>query len=321
MGPVNDKIIAFHPAITLELEKVLQGLGRQVNKNNDGLPRLGGAAPAFKTGTINHRGSPEHLFELLVDIPTPWITLPRTFRFLEKDHCRYLPHYVKTIDRETSESCLKLFSRITMEFIANFTLKFAGRHNPPDQIEKLLFYGYSAMYWQTLRRPPINMENSAVFDHFLNWISRLIRQRKFLRNEAVPSIDRMLKMQSEIFPISNINRPQPPGRHGNSRFVVTLRHGAIGVETILKYLGIDQFQETRRILGQFPLQFKENELLGLLYTIQTHYHLESRRTRGYIQQFLGHLKSAYEKSSPAAHRPEKKFLFRMINNLQILFTN
>jgi len=319
MGPVNDKIIAIHPEINLELEEVLKGLEGQIAKHNGDWFPIEGASPPFKTGTITDRASPEHLFDLLDDIATSWLTLPRAFRFMEKDQCRYLPHYVKTIDSQTNESCLKLFSRITVEFIANYTLKFAGRNHPPDQIEKLLFHGYSAMYWQALRRPPPGMENSAVFDHFLNWISRLTRRSRFLGNEARRSIDQMIKIKSEIFPTININQSQTPSRHGYSRFLVTLRHGTMGVATILKYLGIDQFLETRRFHGRSPFQSRQNEIHGLLYAIQTHYHLESRRTRGYIQEFIGHLKSAYEKSQPAAQRPERKFLYRMINNIQISF--
>jgi hypothetical protein len=319
MGAVNEKIIVFHPEINHDIKEVQRGLERHVAKNHGNLPRLEGASPAVMSGTIDDRVSPEHLFELLDEIDTSWITLPRAFLFLEKEHRRYLPYYLKTIEDDTSESNLKVFGRITTEFMGNFALKFADGHHSPDQIEKLLFYGYSAMYWKILRKPPANMENSAIFDHFLNWVSRLARQSRSLGNEAVRSVYQMTKMKSAVFPKTNINQPQTRSRHGNSRFVVTLRHGPMGIATILKYLGIDQFLETRQIHGRSPFQSKQNELHGLLYTLQTSYHLESRRTQGYIQQFISHLKSAYEKSQPASHRPERKFLFRMINNLQILF--
>ena len=51
----------------------------------------------------------EFYFDLLDDISTPWIILPRAFRFLKKSQCHYLPVYLKTIDRENRELCLKLF--------------------------------------------------------------------------------------------------------------------------------------------------------------------------------------------------------------------
>jgi hypothetical protein len=58
-------------------------------------------------------------------------------------------------------------------------------------------------------------------------------------------------------------------------------------------------------------------LQRLLLKIRLNYHLESKKTQGYIKQFIGHLKSAYEISQPASSIPEKRFLYRMINNLQL----
>ena len=319
MGPVNERLIVFRPEINHDIAEVIGGLERRVVKNNGNSPRLEGTSPAVMTGTISDRASPGYLFELLDEIDTSWITLPRAFRFLGKEHGGYLLQYLKTLDRDTSEPCLKVFSRIITEFMGNFALKFADRHHSPDQIEKLLFYGYSVMYWKTLRKPPTNMENSAAFDHFLNWVNRLARQSSFIGSEAVRSVNQMIKMKSAVFPRKNNHQPQTRSRQGNSRFVVTLRHGPLGIAAILNYMGIDHFLETRQIHGQSPFQSRQNELHRLLHTIQTRYYSESRKTRGYIQQFIGHLKSAYEQSQPASHRPERKFLFRMINNLQILF--
>ena len=319
MGPVNEKVIVFRPEINHDIAEVIAGLERRVVKNSGNSPRLEGTSPAFMTGTISDRASPEYLFELLDEIDTSWITLPRAFRFLEKEHSGYLPQYLKTLDRDTSESCLKVFSRIITEFMGNFALKFADRHHSPDQIEKLLFYGYSAMYWKTLRKPPTTMENSAAFDHFLNWISRLARRSSFLGSEAVRSVNQMIKFKSEVFPKTKNHQLQTCSWQSKSRFVITLRHGPLGIAAMLNFMGIDQFLKTRQIHGQSPFQSNQNELYRLLHTIQIGYYSESRKTRGYIRQFIGHLKSAYGQSQPAFHRPERKFLFRMINNLQILF--
>jgi hypothetical protein len=149
MGPAGDKIIAFHPRINQEIEDVRQGLQLKAVNDPGNLSRSTGLASTVITGTINENLSPDHLFDLLDEIATPWIVLPRAFRFLEKHHCRYLPAYLATIDRETREPCLMLFSRITVEFVGNFSLKFAGRRHQPDQIAKLLFYGYATLFWKT----------------------------------------------------------------------------------------------------------------------------------------------------------------------------
>ena len=161
------------------------------------IPCSTGELPQIISGTIKDNASPESLFDLLHEITTPWIILPRAYRFLKKRECCYLPVYLKTIDRETDESCLKLFSRIAVEFMGNYTLKFADRCHPLDQLTKLLFYGYSALFWKTLRCPPENLENSAAFDNFFRWMCRLIGKSDFLGPEETTSLNRMIKMKSE----------------------------------------------------------------------------------------------------------------------------
>lgn len=317
MGPVNEKIIVLRPEVNHDISEVLSGLSRNKTGDNENLPRFTGPSLAVLTGAINDNPSPEHLFKLLDRIDLSWITLPRVFRFLERGHSRYLPEYLKTIEHQNSEACLKVFSRITTEFMANFVLKFSDRHHPPDQIEKLLFYGYSALYWKNLRKPPANLENCAVFDHFFNWIRVLARRSKYLESAEARSVFRMKKMKSVVFPGKNINQPQISRWDDSSRFGVTLRHGTIGAVTIFKYFGIDQFLETRQKQGNSPFQSRQNQLQRLLFRIQLNYHSESKKTQGYIKQFIAHLKSAYEISQPAASTPEKRFLYRMITNLQL----
>ena len=318
LGPLNEKIIAFHPVINQQIEEVRQGLELKACKNIGMFPRSAGALPQIISGTMKDNASPENLIDLLDEIGTPWIILPRAFRFLKKRQCRYLPVYLKTIDRETQESCLKLFSRIAVEFVGNYSLKFADRHHPPDHLTKLLFHGYSALFWKTLRCPPENLENSAAFDNFFIWICRLVCKSDFHGNEENTSIKRMIKMKAMIFPARNFSRPQIRGKPDISRFIVTLRHGFIGIATILKYFGIDQFLETRQIGDRFVCPSVQNEVLGLLHIIQTKYHLESKQTREYIKLFIGSLRSAYALMQPDFHQTKKNLLNRIFNNLQIL---
>jgi len=318
MGPVNDKIITFHPEINQEIADVRQGLKLKADKHKGAFSRSTDTAPTAISGTINQNLSPEHLFDLLNEIATPWIVLPRAFRFLKKHQCRYLPAYLTTIDRETRESFLMLFSRITLEFVGNFSLKFAARCHQPDQIAKLLFYGYATLFWKTLRCPPQNLENSAAFDNFLNWISRLGHKNDYLGKAELSSIDRMKKMRNTVFPTIAVNPSRKPGPSDSSHFMVTLRHGSLGMATVLKYFGIDQFFETRQIGNRFQCPSLQNDLNGILHTIQTNSHLESKRTKGVIKQFIDCLRSASKAMQPYLQQTERIFLNRRFNNIQIL---
>ncbi|MEE4261063.1 MAG: hypothetical protein V2I56_00110 [Desulfobacteraceae bacterium] len=318
MGPANDKIIAFHPKIHQEIEDVRQGLELKSGNRSGTFSRPTGSASTVISGNLNENLSPDRLFDLFNEIATPWIVLPRAFCFLEKHQCRYLPAYLTTIDRETRESFLMLFSRITVEFVGNFSLKFAARCRQPDEIARLLFYGYAALFWKTLRNPPQNLENGAAFDNFLNWLSRLALKNAYLGKPELRSIDRMKKMKKTAFPTITVNPSGQPVRIDGSRFMVTLRHGCLGMATVLRYFGIDQLRETRPLGNRFQCPPIQNDLHGLLHTIQTNYHLESKRTAETIKQFVGHLRSASASMQPYLQQTEGAFLNRRFNNIQIL---
>jgi hypothetical protein len=317
MGPLNKKILAFHPVITQQVEEVRRGIELKAYKKSEVFTGAASVMPQKISGAIEENSSPENLFGLLDEIATPWIILPRAFRFLKRNQCRYLLAYLKTIDRETQETSLKMFSRITTEFMGNFSLKFADKHHPPDQLTKLLFYGYSILFWKNLRCPPENLENSAVFDHFFRWICNLRNKNDFLGNEECRAIRRMIKMKTMAFPGNNFNRPQSRGKPDISHFIITLRHGYIGVATILKYFGIDQFLASRQMGDRFGCPSIQNEMHSLLKIIQGKIHSESKQTRDNIKLFIDCLRSAYSQIRSTFHPTEKKFLNRMFNNLQI----
>ena len=317
MGPMNEKIIAFHPVINQQVEEVRQGLELNAGKKNEMSHCSFKALPHVISGTIEEKSSPENLFDLFDEIATSWIILPRAFRFMKKHHCHYLPVYLQTIGSETRESCLKIFSRITAEFVGNFSLKFVEKHHPPDQLTKLLFYGYSALFWKNLRCPPQNLEDSAVFDNFFRWLCNLRSKNDFLGNEACSTITRMIKMKKTAFPAKNFNRPQIRGKPDISPFIVTLRHGSIGIATILKYFGIDQFLESRQMGERFACPSVQKELRSLLFIIQTKFHLESKQTRENIKLFIDCLRSAYSQMQTSFHPAMNKFLNSKFDNLQI----
>ncbi len=320
MGPANDKTIAFHPQIDREIEEVLRGLELTAGSVNGTLARPPGSAGAVFSGTINERKYPENLFALLDNIATPWIVLPRAFRFLEKDQARYLPAYLSTIEQEKRESFLMLFGRITIEFVGNFSLKFAARHHQPDKIAKLLFYGYTALFWKTLRCPPENLENSAAFDIFFNWLNRLACTNRFLGRAEATSIEQMKKMKMMIFPTRVVKSFRQPNRNNSSHFLITLRHGCMGTAGVLKYFGIDHFSEARQIRARFQSPSFQNDLQAFLHTIHQDCHLESKTTRGFINQFMDYLRSALEQAQQDSHPTKWDFLVRKISNIQILLT-
>ena len=319
MGPEGDKIIGFHPKIDREIEEVRQGLNQKIN-NSHRFSHFVASTPSFISGTIHENQSPNHIFDLFTEVATPWIVLPRASGFLKKDQCRYLPAYLTTIEREPQEPFSMLFSRITVEFMGNYCLKFATSCHPPNQIAKLLFHAYACLFWKTLRCPPRNLENSAVFDIYLSWLIRLADRSEYLGDAEDRSINCMKTMKKLAFPATAATQFAKINRADSSRFMVTLRHGCFGIAAALKYFGIDQFLKTKQRVGRFQSSSFRNDLHGLLHTIQTGYHLESSQTREYLQRFMDCLRSSVELSEPDCGRTDRNFLIKRLNNIQILLS-
>jgi len=316
MRPVNNGIISFQPLIGRKIEAVRQEFKSKFDHENGFYPRSAHVSPGVIPGSINESPLPENLFRLLDQISAPWIILPRALRFMEKEHCRYLPVYIKILDAEESESCLKLFSRITVEIIANFSFKFADRHHPRDQLSKLLFYGYAALFWKALRCPPKNLENSAVFDHFFTWVSRFARQNDLLGEAEHALVDQMIKMKTVAFPAISTKSYRNSRQLDSSRFLVTLRHGTLGMAATLRHFGIDPFLKTRRTGKRFTCLSLQKELLFLLYQIRTHYHSESKSTQENIKDFIKWMKAACDEAPPDFNRTQQQFVDRLLNHMQ-----
>jgi hypothetical protein len=123
-----------------------------------------------------------------------------------------------------------------------------------------------------------------------------------------------------VGPSPNSMRPPNHGQPDYSWLAVTLRHGHFGMAAILKYFGVDQLLESRQTGHRRPEPSIQSDLPILLDWIQTHYHSESKKTRGYIRQLTSCLKSAYGLIQHDHNRIAREFLNRRFNNLQILFS-
>ena len=316
MISANKKIVPFQPLIDREVQEVLQGIKLENDSRRGAFPGLALEPQVRVFGSIRESMSPDHLFKMLDEIATPWIILPRAFRFLEVHQSHYLPHYVKTLKVQTREICLKLFSRITVEFMGNFAFKFADRRYPPRRLSKLLFYGYSVLFWKTLRCPPRNMENSLAFDNYLSWLKRFSAQNGLLGEKENAFFKQMVTMRNRAFPALHSMHPHSDRRLNSSRFIVTLRHGRVGLATVLKHIGIDQFLKTRQTAKRFACVTYQNKLNRLLSKILTQYLSESKPTRNNIEEFIGWIRVAYDILQPSPHQTQKQFLNRILTNIQ-----
>jgi hypothetical protein len=203
MGPFANQCIRLHPALMKNMKTV-------------------------RGETISHGGSQSD---------PPWIILPRISLFLKEKHAAYLLCYLDHLAGEPESEVRRILTRIIIEFVGNYALKFRNSILPRCLIDSALFYGYEAMFWKNLRNPPPGFEDDLIFDHYLRWIKLLRTKCADLNEDMVQCIKQMETGRQKVMLTRD---PAHPGDDGNmdlGGLFVTLRHGRPGTEAAIKFLG------------------------------------------------------------------------------------
>jgi hypothetical protein len=295
IGPMTDKTVFYEPEALSELQEVEQGLLRQAENiyATRFWPSL--KAPQEFINTVKQNMHPQNLFSLLDEVSTPWIILPRAYRSLERDHCRYLPLYLDMISQSKNEQSLDKWIRIVIEFLANYSIKFADSTYPGQKIRAFVVNGYEAMFWRNLKSPPVGFEDIRIFEHFYNWMIHSGSGLEALNTVVPPAIDRMKSGMRTIFPSENGFRSSVDNRQEVSCFKISLRHGYLGIISTGNYFWIGSLLNSRK--GDEKLEYIPTlvTLRSLFRRIEHDYAFESKRTRYYIKDFLYQFETAYEK--------------------------
>jgi hypothetical protein len=295
LGPISKSKHWCHPNLIREIEEIRGGILLKEARRRAAREWFAEASHQDLLRAVKDQMDPRNLMGLLDDIATSWIVLPRVYQYLEKHHCRYLPAYLRLVDREKSTECIRIFVGIMIHFTANFTLKFAAETHPKDVLTELLISGYEAMFWKTLRCPPDGLEDIAVFKNFLNWINFFRPRQDAIDGIGKITAAKMEAMQTRIFPSISNQLPQREASLQEGCFLLTLRHGSRGIQTLLKYFDPGP-PLTRPPIGMQPHnQIKLQTLQSLFRSIKYGFHAESPRTQQSIREFLVHLKSLFNK--------------------------
>ncbi|HER40030.1 MAG TPA: hypothetical protein ENO10_02300, partial [Salinimicrobium catena] len=191
-------------------------------------------------GIADNQLSLEALSEMLQAIPTPWIILPRAYSFLTNGDSRCLVVYLQHLDRETNLAFKKILARILIEYIGNYSLKFISSNLPKKHVMEAVFYGYAAMFWKNLQKPPPDLEDLLLFRNYLSWAKAFVKRPsgKDIEKKAVTA--EMEEMASAILP-DHTSRTQKYGKdHDVSGLHITLRHGRPGIDHAVRYFKINR---------------------------------------------------------------------------------
>jgi hypothetical protein len=294
MGPITDKAVWFHPVLIKTVEEARRGIQLKARRSHEYLSVLEGMNSQGRHSLIKRGMHPQNLSSLLEDISTHWIILPRVYDHVEQCHSGCLLAYLKCLDNEVDSEVGKIFARIVTEFVGNYTLKYMNEIHPKDRMIDALFYGYVAMFWKNLRTPPLGLEHIGVFDNFLRWAKILQKKAKPSDWTMAKTVENMEKEKDNAFPVFNafgLTVEQPVDTR---RFLVTLRHGYRGIETVAHYIGTGGMVRKTTTNGRLPYVEVPTTLSVLFREIKRRYFFETPGTQEFIGRFLLKLRAGYD---------------------------
>jgi hypothetical protein len=287
------KVVHLHPNMQQEIAEVRQGLLIQADRKMALRSEPAFMTPQESFDRLQETMDPANLHLLIDEITTPWIVLPRAYISLRLDHVHYLPAYLEMIDNETNEEVLHIFTRIAIEFLANFTVRFADEKYSREQVVRLVSAGYEALFWRNLKVPPRGFEDIRLFEHFLTWLKHSGYRAQTVNHDLEATIQEMEATKEVIFPPESdlIHRIQKCP--DISRFIVALRHGCKGIDCTSRYFWLipggnrwPRGQGTQWGIVIFSLK-------SLFDLITRRYAKESQRTQYYIREFLFQINNTY----------------------------
>lgn len=285
MGPASDKCICFLPVLTRSLRMIRNEMTSKAGHPPDGFSRgTGTACRDHPQITKSNAGA---------NVSSSWIILPRAYRFLEQPQSRYLLGYLRRLEWEPQLELRKILARIIIEFAGNYTSKYRSRSFSRCRVDAALFYGYAAMFWKNLRRPPEGFEDDLIFSHFLRFI-RLFQSRcSPLACDIAETLKQMESHRQQVLPDWVALRPANPDLRDCSRLIITLRHGHPGMSAAIACLGtgirsVPEKPTDRSFCVCLPKTLNE-----LFQTIKKRLPQETPAFQNLIRKFLGRLKENY----------------------------
>jgi len=306
MGPITDQQIWFHPVLMRSIREIRKGILSKASKDLDRLLLMSGMGSQDLLSWARENATPERLFSLLEDVALPWIVLPRAYDHLEAYHSRYFLGYLNYLDAETSGEFKKILSRIIIEFLGSYTLKFLTEKPLKNRMIHVLCYGYEALFWRNLRNPPSGLEDAGIFEHFLSWMKMVCHRVAPPECEIAKAIARMEEAKKQTFPVFNAFGLVQDRHDDMASFLVTLRHGYPGIDASGKYFGLGGSLLKNATDGRLPYSNVPVALSQLFREIQYRYSRETSRTQASIRRFLIELRASYDLKGTYSIRVERR---------------
>jgi hypothetical protein len=291
--PFGDNVELMYPNFTEKLGEIRRGILSYSKKNSEAKLILGEMDPQTTYSLIKSSMHPAKLCDDFNNISLSWIILPRAYDLLEKDHSHCMLIYIQSLDQETETEFTKILARIIIEFLGNYSLKYMDNAQLRVKTVEALFYGYSTMFWKNLNNPPDGLEDGLVFENFYRWAKTIHRRFAPTNRDMERTTERMEEVKGKIFPICDAFGF---GRHNHNdahSFLIALRHGIPGVESVVRYFGVGRSLLKDKTDGRLPYVAVPKRLSALFRLIKRRYHVETPRTKKSIREVLSRLGTSY----------------------------
>jgi hypothetical protein len=217
---------------------------------------------------------------------TSWIILPRVYHFLEEEQSAYLLCYLNYLASEATSEFRRILTRVIIEFVGNYALKYRSSMVSGCRMESALFYGYAAMFWRNLRNPPPGFEDDLIFNHCLRWI-KLFRSRcADLNDDMAQSIRQMEAYRQKVMLLENAFHSTDNDDPDLGRLLVTLRHGRPGSKAAVDFMGNWLYSSRKDSTGRSLSALLPAALNKLFHTIKIKLPVESPEVQKSLRKFL-----------------------------------
>ena len=215
-----------------------------------------------------------------------WIILPRVYSFLQEEQSAHLRCYLQYLAGEPASEFRRILTRVVIEFVGNYALKYRSSLVSACRMDAAVFYGYTAMFWRNLRKPPAGFEDDLIFNHCLRWI-KLFRSRcADLNADMARSIRQMEAYRQKVMLMEDAFHSTDNDDSDLSRLLVTLRHGRPGARAAIDFMdnwlySSRQDAAGRSISARLPAALNE-----LFHTIKIKLPVESPEVQKSLHNFF-----------------------------------
>jgi len=284
MGPLTNNCIRFDPELIRNLK-------------------------AVRNETISKAGSKSD---------TSWIILPRVYDFLEEEQSAYLLCYLNYLASEAASEFRRILTRVIIEFIGNYALKYRSSRVSGCRMDSVLFYGYAAMFWKNLRTPPPGFEDDLIFNHCLRWIKLFPSRCTDLDDDMAQCIRQMETYRQKVMLLEDAFHSTDHEEPDLNRIMVTLRHGRPGTEAAVVFMDKWLYSSRKDSAGRLLSALFPAALNKLFHTLKTKLPVESPEMQKSLHQFLLGLRKNFcskgiDKARNSTKSPEQfRFVLRRV---------